>query len=106
MLKPELVLRIAEPTKIPKGPGIYIFRDKTGYLYVGESLNLRSRLEKHLDESDRQSLAMYLRMHGVQDTTIEIHAFPKDSRARKVTVRRAYESELIASRKPRFNLRP
>lgn len=121
-LKPELVLRIAdwnreitvrpaselakEIDSIPETPGIYIFRDPTGYLYVGESINLRERLAKHLDESDRESLANYLRKTGIHETTIEMHAFPKDSRAKKVSVRRAYESELIASRKPRFNLRP
>lgn len=121
-LKPELVLRIADWDRkitshraselaknldsIPSTPGIYIFSDQTGYLYVGESLNLRERLTKHLDESDRQSLANYLRKQGIEKTTIEIHAFPSDSRAKRVTVRRAYESELIASRKPRFNVRP
>lgn len=121
-LKPELVLRIAdwdrkitthraselanELSSVPETPGIYIFSDRTGYLYIGESLNLRERLKKHLDESDRQSLANYLRQQGIEKTTIEIHAFPKDSRAKKVSVRRAYESELIASRKPRFNVRP
>lgn len=121
-LKPELVLRIAdwgreisvrpaselvkELDSIPETPGIYIFRDSSGYLYVGESKNLRERLAKHLDESDRESLSNYLQENGIDEITIEIHAFPKDSRAKKVSVRRAYESELIASRKPRFNSRP
>lgn len=121
-LKPELLLRIADwnrevtvhrageliekPSLVPALPGIYIFRDATGYLYVGESSNLRERLSKHLDHSDRESLASYLASHGSQATTIEIHAFPKESRARQLSIRRAYESALIASRKPRFNLRP
>ena len=121
-LKPELVLRIADwgreivvhkadeladdTSVIPEMPGIYIFRDITGYLYVGESLNLRERLKKHLEDSDRKSLANYLRASGTRDISIEIHVFPKDSRAKEVSVRRAYESALIASRKPRFNLRP
>jgi hypothetical protein len=38
--------------------------------------------------------------------TIELHIFPKTSPARKLTVRRAYESELIRSREPKFNVRP
>ncbi len=121
-LKPELVLRIADwdrtvtsfpaeeilkqPTIIPEQPGIYIFRDSSGYLYVGEAANLRRRLATHLDESDRKSLASYLESKGISGISIELHAFPGDSRARKVSVRRAYESELIASRKPRFNVRP
>lgn len=121
-LQPELVLRVADwdrqistfkaseisddSREIPTTPGIYIFSDPTGYLYVGESINLRKRLETHLDDSDRQSLANYLKSHGIKDVTIELHSFPKTSRARKVSIRRAYESALIASRKPRFNVRP
>lgn len=121
-LKPELVLRVAEWDRktetfsastirddfsvVPDTPGIYIFRDRTGYLYVGEAIDLRKRLKRHLSESDRQSLANYLKANGVKDIVIEVHAFPKDSRAKRTSIRRAYESELIASRKPRFNVRP
>lgn len=121
-LRPELILRIAdwgrqvsvheitEVTQdisiVPETPGIYIFRDPSGYLYIGESNDLRTRLEHHLDQSDRKSLASYLQETNVRDISIELHAFPPDSRANQLSVRRAYESALIASRKPRFNLRP
>jgi predicted GIY-YIG superfamily endonuclease len=121
-LQPELVLRVAEwdktvsayqaaeladkPSSIPTGPGVYIFRDAKGYLYIGESSNLRERLTKHLDRSDRQSLASYLATKKLQDITVEIHAFDPDSPARLKTMRRAYESELIRSRKPKLNLAP
>lgn len=121
-LQPELVLRVADwdrhitthhadqiakdPNLVPQLPGIYIFRDATGYLYIGEAINLQRRLKQHLDESDRQSLAQYIRSQSKADVIIEIHAFPKDSRASEVAVRRAYESELIASRNPKFNVRP
>jgi predicted GIY-YIG superfamily endonuclease len=121
-LQPELVLRVAdwkkdiialpaekaeqEPDKVPKQPGVYIFRDETGYLYIGESSNLYDRVKKHLDRSDRQSLANYLATNGVKGVTLELHAFAADSPARLKPMRRAYESELIRSRKPRFNLAP
>ncbi len=123
-LRPELVLRVADWDRtitthaardvardggdklLPELPGVYIFRDATGYLYVGESKNLRDRIVKHLDESDRKSLAHYFASRGMAGITIEIHAFPANSRAQKVGIRRAYESELIASRKPRLNVRP
>lgn len=123
-LRPELVLRVADwnrdvsshplakladrPQEIPALPGVYLFRDGTGYLYIGEAANLRARLTQHLDHSDRASLANYLARHASQRAAIvvEIHAFPADSRARETRIRRAYESELIASRRPRFNLRP
>lgn len=121
-LQPELVLRVAnwrkdiiampaadaekDADKVPEQPGVYIFRDTTGYLYIGESSNLHDRIKKHLDRSDRQSLANYLATNGVKGVTLELHAFEKDSPARLKPMRRAYESELIRSRKPRFNLAP
>ncbi|MGZ0173147.1 MAG: GIY-YIG nuclease family protein [Planctomycetales bacterium] len=121
-LQPELVLRVADwkkdiiampaadaekdAGKVPEQPGVYIFRDATGYLYIGESSNLHDRIKKHLDRSDRQSLANYLATNGVKGITLELHAFAKDSPARLKPMRRAYESELIRSRKPRFNLAP
>ena len=121
-LQPELVLRVADwkktvvahpateiaesPDLIPNGPGVYIFRDASGYLYIGESSKLRDRLKSHLDDSDRQSLASYLKDEGIEAVTVEVHAFDPTSPARLKAQRRAYESELIRSRKPRFNLRP
>jgi hypothetical protein len=134
-LKPELITRIADwgrkvteyrakelagqVDRIPETPGIYVFRDATGYLYIGEAINLRKRLAKHLDESDRQALASYLRGQLTTDAQtaapnpvahpeiiIEVHTFADDSRIKDIAVRRAYESELIRSREPRFNVRP
>lgn len=121
-LKPELITRIADwgrviytctasevaakPNRIPEHPGIYIFRDKSGYLYIGQTENLRKRLIEHLDQSHSKSLANYLSKQGAENISIEVHSFDPDSRARETMIRRAYESELIASRKPRFNIQP
>jgi predicted GIY-YIG superfamily endonuclease len=121
-LRPELVARVAEwdrqiislsvkkilsdPDIVPTNPGVYIFRDATGYLYIGESANLRTRVSKHVDRSDRKSLAHYLWKNGTQDVTVELHAFDPESSAQRKEMRRAYESELIRSRKPRFNIAP
>jgi predicted GIY-YIG superfamily endonuclease len=122
-LRPELVLRVADwdrdvrtlsaariladPRTVPPKPGVYLFRDRTGYLYIGESGNLQSRVNQHLDDSDRLSLARYLREQvTVDELTIELHVFDAHSPARREVVRRAYESELIGSRNPRFNVRP
>ena len=121
-LKPELITRIADwgrtvsqhstaqiradPKLINEHPGVYIFRDTTGYLYIGQTDNLRKRLQKHLDESHNAGLANYLKSNTTDPITIEVHDFAPKSQAKKVMVRRAYESELIASRKPRFNVQP
>jgi len=121
-LKPELISRIADwgrtiesysiseileqPTVLNEHPGIYIFRDSSGYLYIGQTENLRDRLQKHLDQSHNLSLAKYLDSESRESISIEVHDFDPESKASKTRVRRAYESELIASRKPRFNLQP
>lgn len=121
-LKPELIPRIASwsktildfpadniiqnPGLVPRKPGIYILRDASGYLYIGESKDLYLRVRKHLDHSDRKSLARYFWKKGLKHITVELHAFDADSDARLKSCRRAYESSLIQSRHPRLNLQP
>jgi predicted GIY-YIG superfamily endonuclease len=121
-LQPELITRLADWGRevqtysveelraqlelAPEQPGIYLFRDASGYLYIGEAADLRKRLGQHLDQSDRQSLANYLKELKSDSVTIELHTFAPDSRIKELAVRRAYESELIRSRTPRFNIRP
>ena len=119
-LQPELISRLADWGRevkiyavddLRKGvdsvaahPGVYIFRDQTGYLYIGQTENLCKRMAEHLKESHNASLASYLKSD--KDATVELHSFDPKSRAKEVRVRRAYESELIRSRKPRFNVLP
>jgi hypothetical protein len=123
-LRPELVLQVAQwgrevttqslaglrldlkSDKIPKLPGIYLFRNSDGYLYIGEAADLSARLTQHVTESDRQSLAEFLSGDDADGVTVELHIFAADSPAAKVNLRRAYESELIRSRHPKFNVRP
>jgi predicted GIY-YIG superfamily endonuclease len=119
-LRPELIKRVADwgttvtthsaeeltanPDLVPRLPGVYIFRDDTGYLYIGETDNLRGRVEQHLDHSDRKAVARYLWEHGVQGLSVEMHAFLKESDGRKAVCRKAYEADLLRSRKPRLNI--
>lgn len=121
-LQPELIKRIANWGReiiefeaeslvtdlelIPRKPGIYIFRDTSGYLYIGEAGNLRLRVAHHLDHSDRRALAHYFWEAGLSGIVVEMHAFDPDSDAKNTSARRAYESDLIDKRSPRFNLRP
>src|SRR5690606_36265563 len=95
---------IADPTVVPDGPGIYLFRDQSGVLYLGEASRLRRRVLTHLDHSDRKSLARYLWDNDIQDIEIELHSFASPGPCDKLDVRRDYEAELIKSRNPRFNL--
>ncbi|MFK7734516.1 MAG: GIY-YIG nuclease family protein [Pirellulaceae bacterium] len=150
-LDPELLARVTDWKKkildfqlsdlspklaeIPKRPGIYIFRDDTGYLYIGQASDLRERLHSHLNDSDRKALAEYLtqaskaRLNSLAQggeqsaestistgttnesglpasTRLEVHVFKPGSPAENLGIRRAYESEMIRTRKPRFNVAP
>jgi predicted GIY-YIG superfamily endonuclease len=121
-LQPELISRVVDwkreilemtveeasrgLSSLPISAGIYIFRDATGYLYIGQSNHLRSRLTKHLQDSDRKSLSAYLKEHGAKEMVLELHVFGDDSPATRKVVREAYESDLIRTRKPRLNIAP
>ncbi|MEM8913314.1 MAG: GIY-YIG nuclease family protein [Planctomycetota bacterium] len=118
-LRPELVLQVADwdrevrtiaystidSMSLPAKPGVYLFRCPDGYLYIGEASNLADRLRQHVAGSHNSALASALEHQG-GDITVELHVFPRSSPASRVSVRRAYESELIRSRHPTFNLRP
>ncbi len=115
-LRPELLSRVAPAERISLGlvteldvvsissrQGLYVFYgpESKQTLYVGEATNLRTRLEKHLDHSDNKSLAHWLWDHGFTKLYLEIHLLPPATTKR---VRRALEAELIASRRPIFNV--
>jgi len=92
---------------LPSQPGVYLFRDRSGYLYIGQAQDLQTRLRKHLDQSDRFALAQYLSGgKAAPHVVIEVHVFQPGSPGEDLRMRKAYESELIRSRKPRFNLAP
>lgn len=122
-LEPELLARVtdwkheiydfqlqklaSDVQQIPERPGIYVFRDTTGYLYIGQAANLRVRLTSHLKASDRKALSDYLATESnAEEVTIELHVFGAGSPGEKLPIRRAYESELIRTRSPRLNVSP
>lgn len=125
-LRPELVVRVADWGRtlgqasaselaegleagagaVPAAPGVYLFADSSGYLYIGEAVNLAARLRQHLSASDRTALRHHLLSTGLEGVSVEWHAFAPESDARLARFRRAYESDLIASREPQFNVRP
>ncbi|MEM7476109.1 MAG: nucleotide excision repair endonuclease [Planctomycetota bacterium] len=119
-LEPELLTRVTDwkrdfldssaqelasnPDSIPNSPGVYIFYDATGYLYIGQAVNLRTRLKNHLRGSDRAALSQYLDKSDTSKVLVELHVFTKDSPGKNERIRRAYESELIRTRAPRLNI--
>jgi len=88
--------------QIPRSQGIYLlyYKDE-GYLYLGEAKNLRDRIRKHLDHSDRKELAHWLWDHGTEGLHVEIHVLPDQT---PTAARKAVEREMIRSRRPRFNI--
>ncbi len=121
-LEPELLLRVADWRRVirefaveairkddsivAERPGVYIFRDQSGYLYIGQAANLRVRLNEHLNGSDRKALADYLERSSAFPIHVELHIFDLGSPGENLITRRAYESDLIRTRAPRFNLAP
>jgi len=114
-LRPEVAPKLLPPTRVESFPvagldlnripgeqGIYLFTyTGEGLLYLGEARNLRDRIRKHLDHSDRKDLARWLWEHGVENLYLEIHVLPPDTTN---AARKAVELELIRSRRPRFNI--
>lgn len=102
LLDAETVL--ADDSLIPGLPGVYMFADETGALYIGESEHLRSRVLKHLDHSDRKSLAHYLWEQGIKNIKVQTFAFSPDQLGADAKHRRILEASLIQSRNARFNI--
>lgn len=114
LLRPELVSRIVprvrvlrfkitelKATEVPIDQGVYVLQTSTNTLYVGEADNLRKRLAKHLDHSDRKGLARWLWDNGFEDLFLELHVLPRDTAAR---TRKALEASLIQSTLPLLNV--
>lgn len=113
-LKPELLSRVilpelhgpfavndVDPLQFPNEQGVYVLSSREKVLYVGEAINLRVRLRKHLDHSDNKRLARYIWECGTDDLLLEYQVLPRKTRT---AVRKALELELIRSRRAEFNV--
>ena len=114
-LKPELLARVAPPSKVlqfkvrgmsldgvPQSQGLYLFYSSVATLYVGECENLQNRIRKHIDHSDNKELARWLWEFGDGSLHLELQVLDKSITQR---IRRALEMELIRSRSPVFNVK-
>lgn len=113
-LRPELLSQVVRPvsvtvgavetlivSELPSQQGLYIFYGPHETLYVGEGINLRKRIAKHLDHSDNRNLARWFWSNGFKDVRLEIQALDKNTSTK---VRKALEAELISTRHPVFNV--
>ena len=54
--------KLALTTRLPRAPGVYLFRDRDGrVLYVGKATNLRSRVRSYFSSDDRRKVPQLLR---------------------------------------------
>ena len=86
--------KLALTTRLPREPGVYMFRDRDGrVLYVGKATNLRSRVRSYFSSDDRRKIPQLLR------ETVAIDHFvcrdPLEAAVREV--------RLIQECQPRFN---
>jgi DNA polymerase-3 subunit epsilon len=86
--------KLALTTKLPRLPGVYLFRDREGrVLYVGKAANLRARVRSYFSTEDRRKVPQLLR----ETTRIEhrVCRGPLEAAVR--------ELRLIQRLEPRFN---
>ena len=95
---PSSRIDLAESGDIGDGGGVYCFWDGPDCLYVGESGELRERIEGHRRGSNNWKLRLYIHRYGYR-VQISCVYLPSESSALRV------ESAAIAYFDPRFNYR-
>jgi DNA polymerase-3 subunit epsilon len=86
--------KLALTAKLPRAPGVYLFRDRGGrVLYVGKATNLRARVRSYFASDDRRKVPQLLREVASIDHRVCASAFEAEVR----------EQRLIRALQPRFN---
>ncbi len=86
--------KLALTAKLPRTPGVYLFRDRDGrVLYVGKATNLRARVRSYFATDDRRKVPQLLREATSIDHRECDTAFEAEIR----------ELRLIQELQPRFN---
>ena len=71
--------KLALTSKLPRLPGVYLFRDRGGrVLYVGKATNLRARVRSYFSTEDRRKVPQLLR----ETVSIEHRVLPRPVRGR------------------------
>jgi DNA polymerase III subunit epsilon len=86
--------KLALTARLPRRPGVYIFRDRDGrVLYVGKATNLRARVRSYFASDDRRKVPQLLR--ELMSIDHRVCATPFEAEIR--------ELRLIQRLQPRFN---
>jgi hypothetical protein len=86
-------------SKIPQEQGVYIFKFADDSLFVGETDNLRSRIERHFDFSGHRGLPEWLFDAGRNPITLGVVPMP----GVRATNRKVIEVGTINRLQPIFN---
>ena len=86
--------KLALTARLPRTPGVYIFRDRGGrVLYVGKATNVRARVRSYFSSEDRRKVPQLLREVEAIDVVACHH--PLEAAVREI--------RLIHEHEPRFN---
>lgn len=85
-------------SEIPKSEGIYLFRSDADVIFIGETQDLRHRIERHFESSASHGLPEWL-YGGPEPIQLGIRPLPGVNQ----TTRKAMELNAIRTLKPRFN---
>ncbi len=91
--------RAVRPSRIPAEQGVYLFRCGDDSVFVGETDNLRNRIERHFDQSEGRGVPDWLYDAGRRAIHLGVLALPDIA----ATTRKLIELKAIASFQPIFN---
>ena len=86
-------------SRIPDRQGVYLFRCGHEQIFVGHTDNLRKRMERHFDSSDKRGIPKWVYDPGRRAIHLAIAPLPDV----KPTVRKLVELKAVACFRPVFN---
>ena len=82
--------KLALTARLPRKPGVYIFRDRDGrVLYVGKATNLRARVRSYFASDDRRKVPQLLRELATIDHRVCATPFEAEIRELRLIQRAA-----------------
>lgn len=88
-----------EASRIPDEQGVYLFRCAEEAVFIGHTENLRTRVERHFDSSDKRGVPEWLYDPGREAIHLAVAALPDVT----PTIRKLVELRAIATHRPVFN---
>jgi site-specific DNA-methyltransferase (adenine-specific) len=87
-------------SRIPEDQGVYLFRCADEEVFVGHTENLRTRVERHFDSSDKRGIPEWLYDPGRKSMQLAVAPLPDVTTP---TARKLIELKAVAAYRPLFN---